>query len=234
MYNSYRQTSPGVTPGNLTLDENQALGILKHLDLDELQRLHDSEGKLDDLVNDLQQVKSLQIDREMCLTSNKSLAEFNISRQPRFTQGIKQLAAMYEEAATLRKSYEKNKEKLDFLAAEQSLDTTLALLQTAAAESEENSEELADNFLDGKVDSDTFVEEYIQLRKKTHLLKVKAEKMPGLIQQQNSPARASRQNSGQVPGPVAGTNQAPGNSYGQPPYPANTYPGAMPNLSNYR
>ena len=39
-------------------NEAEALGILQHLDIQELQRLLDNETKLDDLDNDLQQVQA--------------------------------------------------------------------------------------------------------------------------------------------------------------------------------
>ena len=49
MYSNYRQQPQ--------YDETTALGILQHLDTEELQRLLDDDEKLMDLINDLQQVQ---------------------------------------------------------------------------------------------------------------------------------------------------------------------------------
>lgn len=57
-----------------------------------------------------------------------------------------------------------------------------ALLQTAAAETEEQSEIIAQDFLTGKVDVEKFLEDFEPIRKKMHLRKFKAEKMGELLQ----------------------------------------------------
>ena len=55
MYASYQQQSP-------QLDENAALGILQHLDKNELEQLLEDETKLNGLIADLQQVKMKPFD----------------------------------------------------------------------------------------------------------------------------------------------------------------------------
>lgn len=60
-------------------------------------------------------------------------------------------------------------------------DTTLALLQTAAAETEETSENMAQDLLSGKMDLEQFLSEFEPIRKKMHIRKLKAEKMSELI-----------------------------------------------------
>lgn len=67
-----------------------------------------------------------------------------------------------------------------------SLDTALALLQTAAAKSEEDSENIAEQFISKEIDIDAFLEQFAASRKVMHLRKVKADKMKELITQRNS------------------------------------------------
>jgi len=62
-----------------------------------------------------------------------------------------------------------------------SLDTTHALLQTASMEAEEESEKLAEQFLAGSLDVDTFVGQFEPLRCKAHMRKLKTEKMAELV-----------------------------------------------------
>ena len=58
------------------------------------------------------QVKNLEVDKETLLASNKSLADYNLSREPKLVQGKQQLATTYEEAVEVQKEFEKNKQKL--------------------------------------------------------------------------------------------------------------------------
>lgn len=62
-----------------------------------------------------------------------------------------------------------------------SSETALALLQTAAAEMEEESEKIASKFLEGSFDVDEFLQQFAETRKIMHLRKVKADKMSELI-----------------------------------------------------
>lgn len=62
-----------------------------------------------------------------------------------------------------------------------SLETALALLQTAASESEEQSETIAKKFLDGEIELDEFLDQFLTIRRLMHLRLVKAEKLSKLI-----------------------------------------------------
>lgn len=63
-------------------------------------------------------------------------------------------------------------------------ETAVVLIQSSASQTEEESDQLADKFLDRTLDVDTFVEEFQNHRKMAHLRKVKAEKMKELISKQ--------------------------------------------------
>lgn len=95
-----------------------------------------------------------------------------------------------------------------------SADTTLALLQTSAAETEEESENIAQEFLSGKIDVDKFLEDFEPNRKKMHLRKFKAEKMSELMR---SGAQSSYGNGYSKP-------YLPYPSYGPPSIPSVPYP----------
>ncbi|KAL5017071.1 hypothetical protein ScPMuIL_006660 [Solemya velum] len=187
MFSAYTGTQQGSQQPpqgapRLQPNENEAVSILQHLNKEELKQLLESESKLDDLIYDLQQVKTLGVDKEMLIASNKSLAEYNISQQPRFTELKNRLGTVYEEVNQLKTVLAKDIAKLDGDGDRQSLDTILAVLQTAAAEAEENSEILADDLFNKKVEVDSFVPDYIQIRKTAHTRKVQAEKMSELLQ----------------------------------------------------
>lgn len=231
MYMNYRPS--GGSPASPQLDESAALGILQHLNKEELEELLNNDEKLDEYINDLQQVKSLQVDKETCLASNKSLAEYNLSRESKFTQAKQQLASTYEQAIKIQKQFDEHKQKLHYAGDSQSLDTVLALLQTEAAKAEEESESVADAFIDGSIEVEDFLEKYKSNRTVAHMRKVKSEKMQEIIRnRQRAPPRPA------PPPPVGAVNNswsaAPAQNHwggGSVPYPTANF--GMPDPSAY-
>lgn len=66
------------------------------------------------------------------------------------------------------------------------IDTALDLLETAAAEIEEQSESIAGKFLAGDIEVDEFLEQFLAQRKLMHLRKVKVDKLKELIRKSHS------------------------------------------------
>jgi hypothetical protein len=58
------------------------------------------------------QLRNLSDEKQTMIASNKSVAEYNLSRQPRLAQAKSQLASTYEKAVEVQKSFEANKQKL--------------------------------------------------------------------------------------------------------------------------
>ncbi|KAK3090105.1 hypothetical protein FSP39_009238 [Pinctada imbricata] len=207
MYSSFRESSDNFTNSTQLPppDEDAAVGLVQHLNKEELQNLLDNNDKLEELLNDLQQVKSLQTNREMMLAQNKSMADFSLSLQPRLDELKREVGTAYEEANTLKVKLATDKSKLDDKMQCQSLDTVLALLQTETAASEELTEQLADKFCDNEINLENFLENYIPQRKVAHLRQIKVQKLTELVR---NPSRAQA-GGGYVNGPTS------------TPYPAN-------------
>lgn len=164
-------------------DCSAALELIQHLTDDELKDLLNNDERLDGMVKDLRQVKNAEAEREMLFASNKSLAEFNLSHQPRLVDTRQQLIDMHKQAMELKKEVEEKKAKIDELMRQVSLDTTLALFQTAAAQMEEETENVAQNFLESQLSVDLFLEMFLEKRKLMHLRRVKTEKMSDILEQ---------------------------------------------------
>lgn len=117
-----------------------------------------------------------------------------------------------------------------------SLETALALLQTAASESEEETEKIANKFLDGEMELDDFLDTFLTTRKLMHLRLVKAEKMSKLISRDfnsgsnyiNTPPLAI--NSNYFPN-IPSMNQPASNN--AVPYPTGPLNMPMPGAMNY-
>lgn len=51
-------------------------------------------------------MKVFEQDKEMLIASNKSLAEYNLQKQPKLSQGRELLAVEYERVARLKEEYD--------------------------------------------------------------------------------------------------------------------------------
>ncbi|GAB1602288.1 vacuolar protein sorting-associated protein 37B-like [Argonauta hians] len=174
----------------LVPDEREAFAVIHSMENEDLDSLLKDSAKVDEFIESLSQVKNIQQERDVMLASNKSLAEYNLGIRPKFEDLKQQIAAKYAKISELKTTLAEEIGSLDVVANKQSLETILALLQADAATSDESSEKLAQDFLEKKVETETFVEDYIPQRKEAHLKKVKVEKMTDLLQSQTLSRRA--------------------------------------------
>ncbi|XP_043261031.1 vacuolar protein sorting-associated protein 37B [Colletes gigas] len=158
-----------------------ALGLLSHLNNDELDELLHNDSKFEDIVKDIKQFKDLETEKEMLMASNRSLAEFNLSKQPELQESKQDLKDLSEKGNALCTSVKEKLEEIKEKSGEMTADTALDLLQTATAEIEEESETIAEKFLAGDMEVDEFLEQFLSRRKLMHLRKVKVDKLKELI-----------------------------------------------------
>lgn len=101
-------------------------------------------------------------------------------------------------------------------------ESILARLQAAAAESEEQSDQLADDLYENKLSVDEFLEQFKTSRTEMHLRKLKAEKMQDLLRRGAHMNNSSNPTIGSAfPPPSTGF-------YGPTPYPTNMPAFPMP------
>ena len=165
-------------------DVSSVLAIFSTLSNSELKEFLDDDVKFDTFLRDQKQVKDLEdleTEKEMVLASNRSLAEFNLSRQRELTEGKCRLQQLSEEGQNLLESIESIAAQLQGKTGTTNAETILALLQTAAAEIEEESEKIAERFLEGENEIDNFLDQFQTTRKLMHLRRVKADKMSDLL-----------------------------------------------------
>ncbi|XP_054016472.1 vacuolar protein sorting-associated protein 37B [Hylaeus anthracinus] len=158
-----------------------ALGLLSHLNNDELKELLNNDVKFEDIVKDIKQSKDLETEKEMLMASNRSLAEFNLSKQPELQESKQILKELSEKGNILCTSVKEKLDEIKEKSGEMTVDTALDLLQTAAAEIEEESETIAEKFLAGDMEVDEFLDQFLSRRKLMHLRKVKVDKLKELM-----------------------------------------------------
>lgn len=184
----YRVPSVAMAP---FLNERKAIedltSLLKHIDdKGELKDLLENESQLNELIADNEEVKRIQVQRETLMASNRSLAEYNLSQQPILEAKKNALFEAHRNKAVIQEMYEEYRKKLDALSSQYSPDTTLALLQTSAAQAEEEAEKIADKFLDGEINVEEFIQSF-QSQKTIHSLrKIKSEKLTELLRSRMS------------------------------------------------
>ncbi|XP_048199011.1 vacuolar protein sorting-associated protein 37B [Perognathus longimembris pacificus] len=151
------------------------------LSLVQLNELLEDEGQLADMVQKMEETQTVQLNKEMTLASNRSLAEENLLYQPQLDTRKACLTQKYQELQVLFEAYQIKKTKLDQQSSSASLETLLALLQAEGAKIEEDTENMAEKFLDGELPLDAFIDVYQSQRKLAHMRRVKVEKLQELV-----------------------------------------------------
>lgn len=162
--------------------------LLDHLDISELKELVNDEEVFNNFTKDaaINSTKDALDQKQMLLASNKSLAEYNLSQEPALIERKEQLRELSAQVETLSKSIQ---DKISIIKSHKNnlnSDTVLALLQTAAYETEEESEKIADQFLNGSLDMDAFLDTFIPKRILMHARKNKATKMTEMLTKRSS------------------------------------------------
>ena len=150
----------------------------------------------------------------MLIASNKSLAEYNLSKEPNYNKGRSLLSDIFKEVNELREKVEKKKEKLDENSRQTSMDITLALLQTASAEAEEESESIASMFLSQEMNLNDFLIQFVGKKKLYHLRRIKSEKLMEYLRTQSN-----SQSLDHSPMPPFSSPPLSNLPYNLPPYP---------------
>ncbi|KAL2714332.1 vacuolar protein sorting-associated protein 37B [Vespula squamosa] len=165
-----------------------ALGLLTLLSNEELKDILNDDSKFEDIVKDIKQFKELETEKEVLMASNRSLAEFNLSKQPELEEGKQILKELSDKGHRLCFSVKEKLNEMKDRSGTMTVDTALDLLQAAAAEIEEESEKVAEKFLAGNIEVDEFLEQFLSRRKLMHLRKVKVDKIREIMRKSSHTA----------------------------------------------
>ncbi|EDX11684.1 vacuolar protein sorting-associated protein 37B [Drosophila simulans] len=149
---------------------------------EELKELLNDDDKLDEKVDEVLQV--LRTQKTSVFEDNRSRAERNIEREPQIIELRGRLAELSEDGRTRCSSVQEKLSQLKEKSGGVGPETALALLQTAASESEEQTEEMVKKFNDSDIGVEDFLEEFLPIRRTMHLRRLKAEKMQELMRKQ--------------------------------------------------
>ncbi|XP_023701149.1 vacuolar protein sorting-associated protein 37C [Paramormyrops kingsleyae] len=170
---------------------------LQHLSQAELQDLLDDADRVQSLALESDEVQNAQLEREMALASNRSLAEQNLELKPQLQQGRLRLVERYAELERVRATYQQHCAHRDQIAGQVSPEGLFLQLQTEGASTETESEALADDFLSGSLSLESFLDRFLSLRSLAHRRRVRIEKLQELL-------RPKREGSSELTGPGPG------------------------------
>ncbi|KAL6113896.1 vps37b [Pungitius sinensis] len=147
----------------------------------QLNEFLEDDEKLSKMVQQMDEVQEVQQSKASTLIGNRTLAEQNLALQPTLDHKKEELTKRYNSLQEDFESYQLRKSTLDHKSGNISLDILLALLQAEGAKIEEETENMADSFLDGDMTLESFVDGYQSNRKLAHLRRVKIEKLQEMV-----------------------------------------------------
>uniref|UniRef100_A0A9J7YS49 VPS37C subunit of ESCRT-I n=1 Tax=Cyprinus carpio carpio TaxID=630221 RepID=A0A9J7YS49_CYPCA len=130
-------------------------------------------------------IQNIQLEREMALAANRSLAEQNLDMKPRLETERARLVGKYAELEKVREKYKQHCAVRDSIMGQVSPEGVLSRLQTEGTNTEEESEVLADEFLEGSISLDSFLERFLSLRSLAHTRRVRIEKLQEILSQKS-------------------------------------------------
>ncbi|XP_067622743.1 vacuolar protein sorting-associated protein 37B [Eurosta solidaginis] len=175
---------------------NQLQRTIAPLSSDELKDLLNDDDKLDEKVSEV--LENLKAQKDNLLAENRSKAESNIEKEPKIVELRGKVNELLEEAKGCCQTVQDKLAEVKEKSGNVSQETALALIQTAAAESEEASDALIKQFTESnEIGVEAFLDDFLAARKTMHLRKLKAEKMQELMRIQTQAAQ--RGSSGGMP-----------------------------------
>ncbi|KAM7088497.1 vacuolar protein sorting-associated protein 37D isoform 3-T3 [Ciconia maguari] len=151
----------------------------------QLRALLQDEPRLQRAARLSRKFQSLQLDREMCLASNCTLARVNLSLRPRLEDGKASLAIKYQELREIREACWDKQQRLEAYLENWSLQSALGQLQAKLSASEAESEvsqAQIEQFLAQDLPLDSFLESFCQSRTRSHICRMQLEKLQELLQ----------------------------------------------------
>jgi len=172
-----------------------ALSKIQVMSKQELDDLLNDDEKFDDYIRSLQQIMQLYSEKEELMTSNKSLAEYNLSQEPDVRSKRETLAEKHREAIAMVETLKKTRAELESKSGSYKPDELYSLLQVSSTEVEQESEKLADEFLEGDGSGsnvDAFLDKFMEKRRLYHMRHAKVTQLKEIIERKNINLTPSR------------------------------------------
>uniref|UniRef100_A0A665TMH3 VPS37 C-terminal domain-containing protein n=1 Tax=Echeneis naucrates TaxID=173247 RepID=A0A665TMH3_ECHNA len=148
-----------------------------HSSLTRLSDMSENEDVLLEFFVSLPQLKQITNDKEELVTSIVDMAKKNLQMEPQLEGKRQEMLYKYEQLTQMKSAFETKMQRQHELSESCSLSTLQARLKVAAHQAEEESEETAENFLEGRTDIDEFLTSFMEKRTLCHSRRAKEEKL---------------------------------------------------------
>lgn len=147
----------------------------------QLKELSTDEGLLYEAIMELPDIKCLETNRLQIMQQTEELAKRNLDLKPRLGEMKEQLRSKHNELETLKGSVDGKLQIQSEKNEGRSIPHLQDKLKISVMEADEESETIADSFLDGKLPLDQFLKNYKSKRKTSYMLKASEEKLGHMI-----------------------------------------------------
>ncbi|KAF0037626.1 hypothetical protein F2P81_010500 [Scophthalmus maximus] len=134
------------------------------MNLTHLSDMSENEDLLLEFFVSLPQLKQVTDDKEELVTSIVDMAKKNLQMEPQLEGKRQEMLYKYEQLTHMKSAFETKMQRQHELSESCSLNTLQARLKVAAHQAEEESEETAENFLEGRTDIDEFLTSFMEKR----------------------------------------------------------------------
>ncbi|EZA59210.1 hypothetical protein DMN91_008299 [Ooceraea biroi] len=150
---------------------------LNSLTNEELKRLNEDDDRLDDFLEKHSQIKDINAAIEDAMDWVEKTAEANVAKEPELKQLQADVADKVKTVAVLKARYDHLIQRYNKLSEVFTPDHIKECLRREADESHEESEKIAEDFLNRKIDVERFLSTYIECRKLGQARRTKEEKL---------------------------------------------------------
>lgn len=147
------------------------------MNLTQLSEMSENEDVLLEFFVSLPQLKQVTSDKEELVTNIVDMAKRNLQMEPQLEGKRQEMLNKYETLTQMKLAFETKMQRQHELSESCSLSTLQARLKVAAHQAEEESEETAENFLEGRTDIDEFLSSFMEKRTLCHSRRAKEEKL---------------------------------------------------------
>lgn len=155
----------------------ESFGELSDLNLSQLKGMSEREDVLLEFFVSLPQLKQVTCDKEELVNNIVAMAKMNLQLEPRLEGKRQEMLFKYEQLTQMKANFETKMQRQHELSESCSLSALQARLKVAAHQAEEESEETAESFLEGKTDIDDFLANFMEKRMLCHCRRAKEEKL---------------------------------------------------------
>ncbi|KAM6972563.1 vacuolar protein sorting-associated protein 37A [Aplochiton taeniatus] len=150
---------------------------LTDMSVPQLKELSEQEDILLQLFISLPQLKQVTADKEELVNSIVDMAKKNLQLEPQLEGKRQEMLLKYEQLTQMKSAFEVKMQRQHELSEGCSLSALQARLKVAAHQAEEESEETAENFLEGRTEIDDFLASFMEKRTLCHSRRAKEEKL---------------------------------------------------------